>query len=350
MAREVSMLSYRRGALRVAAAAALVLCVIGAAGRAAAQGDANAARTAFDQGVAAFAKENYTASLEAFVRSYSLNPKASVLFNIAMCRKALFLYVDSLATFRKYLTDGASKVTPERRAEVEQAIAEMERLIGGVVITGAPVGARVSIDGAERGAAPFTRPLPADPGKHIVEVRCDGYEPMRADIAVASGAETTVQAELEKAAVMSATAVTQPATANVGDAATAEHGAQPEVPAPVDDGERKRRLLLGVGGVAALALGAAGVGVGGYFTHEGSKDAKEGADAADAGDAGGRSAAVDDLGKDRAGVIAGFAIGGALLVTGVVLLIVRARERDEGSSSDGTTAVRPGAFGVEVVF
>lgn len=48
-----------------------------------------------------------------------------VLYNIAMCQRALDRREDSIATFERYLAEGGERVPPERRQEVERHLAEM---------------------------------------------------------------------------------------------------------------------------------------------------------------------------------------------------------------------------------
>jgi hypothetical protein len=281
------------------------------AGAAGAQTDESAARAAFDEGVTAFTAENYPAALEAFERSFAKSPKASVLFNIGMCQKALYRYVDSLATFRRYLAEGGAKIKPARRAEVEKAIAEMEALAGTVRIHGAPPGAAVAIDGADRGRTPLAEPLAADPGKHVVEVRCDGYESFKKEILVSSETETVVSATLEKKEPETAVAALPAAPIDKSEPTSRPTSAAKPEPAfakpprieetDADDASERKRRALGIGGGVALAAGAAGVVVGAVFAARGSKDAEAGADAAAAGDAAGRSAAIDDLARTGQG-------------------------------------------------
>ncbi|MCP4678392.1 MAG: PEGA domain-containing protein [Deltaproteobacteria bacterium] len=161
-------------------------------------GSTDPARDKFMDGVDLFGKEDYPGALMAFEESYKLRPKASVLYNIGMCQKALYRYSESIATFREYLSNG-KKIKRDRRKEVEAAISEMEGLVGGLKLTDVPDGAVVMINGDKVGKTPFEKPIPLDPGRHTVKVTKDGFEPLEIDVTSASGAEVVVRAALSKA-------------------------------------------------------------------------------------------------------------------------------------------------------
>ena len=87
------------------------------------------AKKRFMAGVDLFFNEDYPGALAAFQDSYRTFPKYSVLYNIAMCQKALYKYVESIANFEKFLNDGGAEIKPKKRKKVQSALAEMKRLI-----------------------------------------------------------------------------------------------------------------------------------------------------------------------------------------------------------------------------
>ena len=66
--------------------------------------DAVEAENLFEKAVGLFQKEEYEAALENFKASYELKPIVGVLFNIAMCERALFRYADAIRTFEAFLS------------------------------------------------------------------------------------------------------------------------------------------------------------------------------------------------------------------------------------------------------
>ena len=160
--------------------------------------DRSMAKARFKEGMAAIQAENYPAALAAFEESYELIPKPSILFNIAMCEKALFRYVNSITTFRRFLSEGGSDNKPELVSQAERALAEMMKLVGTLRLEEAPEGAEVLIDGKSVGKTPFREGLLLDPGQHAVRVEAPGFKPLKTDITVASGADIPLRAKLTK--------------------------------------------------------------------------------------------------------------------------------------------------------
>jgi len=357
------------------------------------------AKAKFMEGVDRFGQEDYPAALAAFEASYRLNPKPKVLYNIGMCQKALYRYVESIATFEKLLAEGGSDLKPKLNQEVKAALDEMEKLVGKVVLTGAPDGAEVRVDGVAVGKTPFASSLVLDPGSRAIEVSKPGFEPLYAEITVPSGAEIAVRAGLaparavlkvdcrEKDGLVSVdgllvgpcpyegpvdpgkhvVVIRAPGRKDVSRNVETTAGgtalvavsleaappppeeAQKNAPAPAPEAEKSsHNLYLFVGGITCTALGAAGLGVGGYYTFKAYSDQDDGRKAAGVGDTKTYNDVKNNrLPEDQAGMIAGFAAGGALVATGVILLILD--KTSEGKEED-KISVLPTPQGVTVRF
>jgi hypothetical protein len=159
--------------------------------------DAETAKAKFNAGVAMFQRENYPAALKAFEDSYRLNPKLSVLYNIAMCQKALFRYVDSIKTFNRYLSKGEGQIPTTKKSKALAAVDEMKLLVGTLIVENAPAEAEVLVDGEKVGILPLASPVMVDPGDHTVHVVKLGFDSFETKISVDSGANLAVRAELE---------------------------------------------------------------------------------------------------------------------------------------------------------
>jgi hypothetical protein len=155
-------------------------------------------KTKIKEGVALFDKEDYPGALAAFEEAYRLSPKTSLLFNIAMCQKALFMYVESIATFEKYLSEKGPGIKADRKAEVEKQIAEMNEAASKLVINGAPDGAAVYVNGKQAAHCPLDEPMLMNPGRTVVEVKMEGFKSHRAEVEATRGKEITLSTALEK--------------------------------------------------------------------------------------------------------------------------------------------------------
>lgn len=346
-------------------------------------GDSEAAKDKYLTGVELFKEENYPAALEAFEDSYRLAPKSSVLYNIGMCQMALFRFTDALETFRRYLEAGPDK--DWKRDKVNAAILEINKVVGRLEVADAPEGATVYVDGEAVGRAPLAGPIVLDPGQHKVRVALEGFRSMETTVTIASEASLTVRAPLDKARgtlrvvcdredaavtvdgdprggcpfegpvtpgshAISVQApgmdpVERQAAVRSGEetvveiALTAPGGGEPSVtPDKTPVSGRKRTVLIGLG-AGVLTVGAGLCGMGGYFNYRAGQDAQKGQNAVDDMDTEDpvlyqslkdtRDTAANDLNRHQPLMVAGYAAGGALVVTGAVLLVVGLKKGEE---------------------
>lgn len=156
------------------------------------------AKARFMEGIALFKAENYADALTAFEESYRLRKTPIVLFNIGMSQKALYRYTESIVTFRKLLEEKIGQLKPSIREESEEAIREMEALLGRLKLEGAPDGASLIIDGNVVGTTPLVDPIFVSPGRHTVEVIKEGYETLKTEINIPQGEVVTLSSVLSK--------------------------------------------------------------------------------------------------------------------------------------------------------
>jgi hypothetical protein len=369
-------------------ALALACAAATATPRPAAADDTALAKAKFQEGMALVGQENYPAALALFEESYKLVPKAGLLYNIGMCQKALFRYVDSIATFRKYVVEAGATAKPEMKASAEQAVADMLKLVGTVAIDGAPDGSEVFVDDKPAGKTPFKEQLMVDPGGHSIRVAHDGYKPMRAEVTVPQGAAIAVSAKLqsvaawikiaceEKDAVVHLDGKVVGGCPYEGEVQPGAHDVKVQVPGkpaflqkfdvasggtatvavtlassrpPVEQSpeQKKKARALFISGIAALAVGAGAGAAGLVFNVKGTKDQAKAEDAEPYSSE--RRGLNDDIGVDKAVMIAGYAAGGALIVTGIVLVALSKKNPGEKNGSE-PVAFEPTANGFAVSF
>jgi tetratricopeptide (TPR) repeat protein len=379
---------HLRGTHGIATALAAAAILAAAAPRPAAAEDGDLAKVRFQEGMDLVKAENYPAALAAFEESYKIAPKPGLLYNIAMCQKALFRYVDSIASFRSYLSAMGAGVKPEMKLAVEQALADMQKLIGTIVIDGAPDGASVFLDDRPVGKTPLEELL-ADPGQHSIRVEREGYKPLRAEVNVASGAGVSVRAQLRAvAAWIKIDCAAKDAVVHLdgkvvggcpyeGEVEPGEHAVKVQEPgkAPFEQqvavaaggttavsvsladgapatgtgtgGAPKRSRGLLIGGIAALAVGVGAGALGGAFLAK-RNDALDAAEAAQS-----RSAydkAAGDAETFHGVMLGGFVGAGVFVAAGVVLIVLDARGKEKATGDAGGVALRPAPGGLAVEF
>ncbi len=148
------------------------------------------ARSHFARGVTLFSERDFDGALAEFLASYEIGHRPSVLFNLAVTHRALHHYPAAARAMQQYITDG--QLPPARRAEAEAALAELQQLIGHVVLEGLPVDARVRVDGDVVTPEAMSEPIAVSTGRHEIIVTAPGTEPVTEVVIVAGGQRRVV--------------------------------------------------------------------------------------------------------------------------------------------------------------
>lgn len=280
------------------------------------------ARVRFQMGVTLYEEGDFQGALAEFERANASAPSPVVLYNIAQTHLALRDYVAAVDALNRYLEEGGSRLSPERRAEVEAQLASLAMRIGRVRITANEDGASVTIDGHPIGRTPLDEPVRLSSGRHQVVIRVPERDPFEQELTIAGNVEIELRADF------------------------------PPPPPRVTEGDEPARTLrtvgyLGIGtGIAggAAALTTFGLAMGARNRYESAIDAIP-ADEAAARDA------RDDV---RRLSLASDVLTGASLaigVTGLVLVLVdRGRNEEEEDTPAAFVAPTRGGFVVYGTF
>jgi len=152
------------------------------------------AKRRFDQGVALARAGKCEGALAEFEASYELVARASTLYNIGQCNEELGRYTRAIAAYREYLRIAPAD-DPERRA-VERTIELLGSLLATVRIA-SNVEAEVWVGDERVGHAPGAILVPG--GRHAIELRRDGYVPVRREIEVAGKQSIELELEMSEA-------------------------------------------------------------------------------------------------------------------------------------------------------
>lgn len=156
------------------------------------------ARTHFDRGLTLFQAQDYNGALAEFQAAYDLSHRPTVLYNLGVAHQALHHYPEAARAIERYLRE--SNLTPERRAPVEQGLAEIRNFIAHVTLAGLPDGAAVTIDGEPAGISPFAGPVAVGTGRHVVAAHLDGYRDAQETLLIAGGQQREVRLTLHATA------------------------------------------------------------------------------------------------------------------------------------------------------
>jgi hypothetical protein len=184
-----------------------------------------------------------------------------------------------------------------------------------LVIRGAPVGARLSIDGEPFGTAPYSDNLYAEPGRHDVRAEAPGYQTLMEQVDGSAGLTLAVQLAL------------RPVDASLAATSSERQGPDIESPGPRRTAKRSPVVLSFGAGIAVVgaALGTVFLLKAHTAQDEASSDAGKltGANACGLGTPyvpqcnalHNANAAID---RDRNIAVASFAVGGAAAVGSLV--------------------------------
>ena len=308
------MKASRRAA---ALAAALALGVMAPASARAEGGDGEkkaAAQALFDEGRQLATAGSYAAACPKLVESLRLDPVIGTRFYLAEC----FEHVGKLASAwtyylevadaasaagqkdrEKYANDRAEALRP-RLARLALQVPEAARAIPGLEITR---------DGVAVGEAQWGTAIPVDLGAHVIAATAPKRKPWstRVDVGQEGQAVEVAVPALE---------VPPPPTPVV---VRVEPPPPPAPPPPPPPSGRRRVAGFVVGGVGVVGLGV-GAALGGLALSKKSASNADGhCDAADHCDGAGLALRSQGL-TAATGSTVGFVVGGAALVTGIVLV------------------------------
>jgi len=255
------------------------------------------ARAAYTAGQEAYAAGQYAAAEAHFGLADSLLPAVQAKYWRAMSLDQLANVPGALAAFELVLANPEkAQLGPEKLANAEARQRALAATPAELVLTTTPPGARVNVSGVEL-KAPTPLTLRLAPGRHVIRVWLDGYEPQQVELNVTPGAKLTPTLTLQPAA--------NPRSANTPI---------PALPAvPADSGPAAAPHSV-IPGVVTLGIAGASAIVGTIFGIKALGDKDDFDDRPTTG-------AADDV--ERNALIADMAFGVTLTlgITGVVLLV-----------------------------
>lgn len=155
----------------------------------AAKEDYLAARLLYENG-------DYAQALVRFEAAYDASKDPRLLWNAAVCQKAMAHYVKAIALVRRYLDSGSPLISPEAARNAQAFVAAAASRTARMDVVSNESDAMVSVDGEPVGATPLRQAFPVDQGVHEVTVKKDGFAEFSTQITVTDSADVHVQAPL----------------------------------------------------------------------------------------------------------------------------------------------------------
>lgn len=151
------------------------------------------ARESYGRGQALYAEGKYADARAAFKEAHLAVPNPVVLVGIAECDVKLGNYEDAYAGLEQYLRDRPD--APDR-ADIEQKRNDLGQQPATLALSSTPEGAAVWVDGQDTGKV-----TPAElailRGEHAVEIKLEGYTPVRETVTMRIGVRHDVHVALQ---------------------------------------------------------------------------------------------------------------------------------------------------------
>lgn len=248
-------LCYPPRVLRPAAALLAALAALALAPRASAQSASElaAARSLFEEGLAAARGGRWDEARQRFERSYEIAPRPTTLLNLAGAQVQTGRLVAGAESYRRFLSEARRGREARYRRQAQQALAEVEPRLGRLIVRVEGVGEEdtILLDGVELARAALGVGVPVDPGRRTLVVRRGEADRAREIVTVAEGEEREV--------TLRAVALRVPAA--VADRTSAPAAALRGDPEPGAAGGDDSGVVIGIA-VSVGVLVAAGVAIG----------------------------------------------------------------------------------------
>lgn len=150
-----------------------------------------AARSHFELGLSYFDNGEWGPALAEFLRSRELYPTRAATKDAATCLEKEKRYDEALDMFET-LTREFPDLSLSDRSLVEREMSTLGASVGVIDVRGAEPGARIIIDGRERGDAPLRSPVRVSVGSHVVRAFKEGFLPFERRVDVAGRQTATI--------------------------------------------------------------------------------------------------------------------------------------------------------------
>ena len=289
------------------------------------------ARKHFDAGKGLLKVEEFVAAAAEFEESVRLFPTRNGLFNLANAYKGMGRYDKSLKTYERLRTEFGDRIGEEMERKVAQEVRDITAMRAWLILNVDQPEATIDIDGHRYGKSPLREALVLGAGSHEIKITLDGFEPLLTEVSLLSGDRQTLSVQMVSVEVEAP----KEDEADLGDT-VAKPEPQPEpTPEPELESAKKGWSGLRKGGVAITCIGSTAL-LGGILTGVtalsiGSslkKDCPDGICTPE------KSDQIEGMDNQAIAADVLLGVGGAMFVTGIVMLIVDKKRRNQEDISD----------------
>jgi hypothetical protein len=155
------------------------------------------ALSAFDRASSLFEEGNFSGARAEFARAHTLSGEPRVLYNAAVCDKAMRRYARAITVLVESLSEGGSSLPRAYVDKVHETLALLTPLVTSLDVAVDQEGATVFVDDEEAATTPLAHSLSVEIGEHTVSVRKAGFAESAVRVQAVSGARASVTVSLE---------------------------------------------------------------------------------------------------------------------------------------------------------
>ncbi len=246
---------------------AVVLCVAGVAAAQPTPEDRAAATELFKQGRALMDQKQYDAACAKLAESQRLDPGGGTILNLAQCHELQGRTATAWSEYAEALGVARRDGRPDRIQFATDHIATLEPKLPRLTIL-VPAdsdldGLELQRDGTVIGRAAWGTAIPVDPGAHAVNARAPGHTEWTTSVTLVEAQQVSVSVPaLEAVAAPVPVVAPMPARAPAPAPVVAP---APAPPPPTGDHAIAEHHRVSVPGLIVATVGLVGVGVGSYF-------------------------------------------------------------------------------------
>jgi len=152
-------------------------------------------------------KQQFDQACPKFSESHRLDPKPGTILNLAVCHEKQGKVASAWLDYIEAATFAARAGQKDREQFARDQAAKLEKLLPHVIvkIPKSTPGLIIKLDAAVLDEAAWGKPMPVNPGAHLLEARAAGYKPWSTTVAIEKmpGDVETIIPELEKDATSS---------------------------------------------------------------------------------------------------------------------------------------------------
>jgi tetratricopeptide (TPR) repeat protein len=158
--------------------------------------DVTEAHRRFQRATELYEESNLAGALAEFRKAYALAPNYKVLYNIGQLCFLLQDYPCAYTSFSRYLNEGSSDLSPDRREEVQRDVTRLQARVARLRIIASKPGAEVIVDDVSVGKTPLPEPVLVAAGRPRVRVMLPGHAPVSRVVEVAGMETAEVEVDL----------------------------------------------------------------------------------------------------------------------------------------------------------